>query len=64
MELEAWAHNVTTPAGLEHGAYLHHFWSAGGKGAVGQYCADHQTIRYYVDGETQPSGTLLLLLLF
>ena len=55
VELEAWAHNVTTPAGREHGAYLHHFWSAGGKGAVGQYCADHQTIRYYVDGETKPS---------
>ena len=55
VELQAWAHNVTTPAGREHGAYLHHFWSAGGKGAVGQYCADHQTIRYYVDGETKPS---------
>lgn len=38
-----------------HGAYLNHFWSAGGKGSLGQYVADRQLIRYYIDGETTAS---------
>lgn len=55
VELEAWNHSVSTAAGREHGAYLNHFWSAGGKGAAGQYTADRQIIRYYIDGEAEPS---------
>ena len=31
VEMEVWSHSVTTPLGLQHGAYLNHFWSAGGK---------------------------------
>jgi hypothetical protein len=54
-ELEVWNHTIHSSGGLAHGAYLNHFWSAGGKGAVGQYIADRQTIRYYVDGEASPS---------
>eukprot|EP01052_Picozoa_sp_SAG31_P012944 SAG31_NODE_767_length_12232_cov_6.917827_6_plen_187_part_00 len=54
-EMVAWSHNVSTPAGKVHGAYLHHFWSAGGKGSIGMYAADRQIIRYYVDGEQHPS---------
>ena len=50
-EMEVWNHTVVSPAGLLHGAYLNHFWSAGGKGAVGQYVADTQIVRYYIDGE-------------
>ena len=38
-----------------HGAYLNHFWSAGGKGALGQYVADRQLVRYYIDGEATAS---------
>ena len=34
---------------------MHHFWSAGGKGPVGTYIADRQTVRYYIDGEAAPS---------
>jgi hypothetical protein len=25
---QVWAHNISSAAGLQHGAYLHHFWSA------------------------------------
>ena len=55
VEMDVWSHNVTSAAGLQHGAYLNHFWSAGGKGPVGTYIADRQLVRYYVDGERQPS---------
>jgi hypothetical protein len=54
-ELEVWNHTVTTPNGIKYGAFLNHFWSAGGKGAVGQYIADRQVLRYYIDGESTPS---------
>jgi hypothetical protein len=55
VEMEVWRHNVSTSAGRQHGAYLHHFWSAGGKGPVGTYIADRQTVRYYIDGEASAS---------
>ena len=54
-ELEVWSHNVSTAGGLQHGAYLDHFWSAGGKGPLGTYAADRQIVRYYIDGEAVPA---------
>ena len=55
VELEVWSHNITTEAGRQYGGYLNHFWSAGGKGPVGTYIADRQLVRYYIDGEAEPS---------
>ena len=49
VELEVFNHTVA-PENQAYGAYLNHFWSAGGKGAVGQYIADRQVVRYYIDG--------------
>ena len=55
VEMEVWSHNITSARGQEHGAYLNHFWSAGGKGPIGTYIADRQLVRYYIDGEAVPS---------
>ena len=55
VEMEVWSHNITSMSGLQYGAYLNHFWSAGGKGAVGTYIADRQLVRFYIDGESSPS---------
>ena len=55
QELALFNHTIQTPAGIAHGAYLNHFWSAGGKGAVGMYIADTQIVRYYIDGEATAS---------
>ena len=49
VELEVFNHTVA-PENQAYGAYLNHFWSAGGKGGVGQYIADRQVVRYYIDG--------------
>ena len=49
IEMEVFNHTVA-PENQAYGAYLNHFWSAGGKGAVGQYIADRQVVRYYIDG--------------
>ena len=55
VEMEVWSHNITSPSGVQYGGYLNHFWSAGGKGPVGTYIADRQLVRYYIDGEAEPS---------
>lgn len=53
-EVEVWNHTVA-PEHASNGAYLNHFWSAGGRRPVEQYVADRQVIRYYIDGEAVPS---------
>eukprot|EP01052_Picozoa_sp_SAG31_P026674 SAG31_NODE_2435_length_5703_cov_2.125446_2_plen_235_part_00 len=55
VELEVWSHTITSKRGMQYGAYLNHFWSAGGKGPIGTYIADRQVVRYYVDGEAAAS---------
>ena len=55
VEMDVWSHNVTSASGLQHGGYLNHFWSAGGKGPIGTYIADRQVVRYYIDGEPSAS---------